>query len=299
MSRQGLELIKSFEGFRPRAERLDDGRWIIGHGHALSAREGAVVTPAEAELLLQYDLLPILKAIEIRVKRPLNPHQVDALASFGLSVGMERFLASSLLGKVDAGQLEDAALDLTVSDAPLAAPAPDFAARRRAAEGALFRQNPETQANLAALLAVPIGVLASEPKVAEEPSVPEPAEPGAQVSGAAMQEASPQEPPLFIEDPAARLGGQPVFMPEGFEVDRGRRFNWGDTGAFLGMGVIGVAAFGAAVLGLRLASTGAGSSGAGDDHTTLAAGVLVVVGVLCMGVSAYSLYRRWGRRGDD
>ncbi|MFN3537935.1 MAG: lysozyme, partial [Brevundimonas sp.] len=87
VSRRGLELIKSFEGFRPRAERLADGRWVVGHGHTLSAREGATVDATEAELLLQYDLLPILNAIAERVDLPLNPHQVDALASFGQALG--------------------------------------------------------------------------------------------------------------------------------------------------------------------------------------------------------------------
>ena len=57
VSREGVVLIKSFEGFRPRAERLADGRWVVGHGHTLSAREGATVDATEAELLLHYDLL--------------------------------------------------------------------------------------------------------------------------------------------------------------------------------------------------------------------------------------------------
>ena len=55
-------LIKSFEGFRPRAVQREDGGWVIGYGHTLSAREGATVSEAEAELLLQYDLIPVVKA---------------------------------------------------------------------------------------------------------------------------------------------------------------------------------------------------------------------------------------------
>ena len=55
VSREGVVLIKSFEGFRPRAVQREDGGWVIGYGHTLSAREGATVSEAEAELLLQYD----------------------------------------------------------------------------------------------------------------------------------------------------------------------------------------------------------------------------------------------------
>lgn len=63
MSRAGVILIKSFEGFRPRAVRGADGRWTIGYGHTRSAREGLTVSEADAELLLQYDLLPVVETL--------------------------------------------------------------------------------------------------------------------------------------------------------------------------------------------------------------------------------------------
>ncbi len=52
VSRAGIELIKRFEGYRPRAARLDDGRWTVGYGHLRSAREGAEPNPKE-EVVLQ------------------------------------------------------------------------------------------------------------------------------------------------------------------------------------------------------------------------------------------------------
>ena len=42
VSREGVVLLKSFEGFRARAERDGDG-WVIGYGHRKSAREGLTV----------------------------------------------------------------------------------------------------------------------------------------------------------------------------------------------------------------------------------------------------------------
>jgi hypothetical protein len=63
VSREGVLLIKSFEGFRPRAMQRSDGRWVIGYGHTQSAREGARVSEAEAELLMQYDLIPVVQAV--------------------------------------------------------------------------------------------------------------------------------------------------------------------------------------------------------------------------------------------
>ena len=86
ISREGIVLIKSFEGFRPRALQREDGGWIIGYGHTLSAREGASVSEADAELLLHYDLIPVARAVSEGVATPVNQHQFDALASFAFSL---------------------------------------------------------------------------------------------------------------------------------------------------------------------------------------------------------------------
>lgn len=153
VSREGVVLIKSFEGFRPRAVRDEDGRWVIGYGHTASAREGSTVGEADAELLLQYDLLPVVKALNERVSAPLNQHQFDALASFAISVGVERFLASDVLQRLNEGHAGEAA-DALIGW-PEATP-PDARLRRRAAERALFVADPATPIHLADLLSAPL-----------------------------------------------------------------------------------------------------------------------------------------------
>ncbi|QTC89807.1 lysozyme [Brevundimonas goettingensis] len=153
ISREGVILIKSFEGFRPRAIRRDDGQWVIGYGHTLSAREGAVVSEADAELLLQYDLIPVAKAVNEGVAAVLNQHQFDALASFAFSVGVDRFQSSDVLSRLNAGFAGEAA------DAMIGWPEPvvaETALRRRAAERALFVANPGSPVALADLLAAPL-----------------------------------------------------------------------------------------------------------------------------------------------
>ena len=50
VSREGLLLIKSFEGFRPRTVRRRDGVAVIGYGHTRSARPGATITEASPEM---------------------------------------------------------------------------------------------------------------------------------------------------------------------------------------------------------------------------------------------------------
>lgn len=146
-------LIKSFEGFRPRAVRGEDGRWVIGYGHTASARDGLTVGQQDAELLLQYDLLPVVKALNDGVTVPLNQHQFDALASFAVSVGVDRFLASDVLQRLNAGHEGQAA------DALIGWPedvTPDDRLRRRAAERALFVADPSVAVTLANLLAAPL-----------------------------------------------------------------------------------------------------------------------------------------------
>ena len=155
VSREGLLLIKSFEGFRPQAVRRRDGVLTIGYGHTRSARNGATITEAEAELLLQYDLMPVVDAINTRVSVPLNQHQFDALASFILSIGLKRFEGSDVLERLNAGATAKAAEAL--AGWPDRTPPPvDALYRRRSAERALFDAAPDRPAPLDLLLTAPV-----------------------------------------------------------------------------------------------------------------------------------------------
>jgi len=164
VSREGVVLIKSFEGFRPHAVRGEDGRWVIGYGHTASAREGLGVGEQDAELLLQYDLLPVVRALNERAPATLNQHQFDALASFAISVGVERFLASDVLQRLNEGQADRAAEALI--GWPEAA-SPESRLRRRAAERALFVADPASAVTLADLLAAPLPSPSTEPAQAQ------------------------------------------------------------------------------------------------------------------------------------
>ena len=78
ISPAGIELIKSFEGFREIAVRLPDGRWTIGYGHVRTAREGLTITPKDAEELLKHDLRPVEQALGSLIYAPLMQGQFDA-----------------------------------------------------------------------------------------------------------------------------------------------------------------------------------------------------------------------------
>ena len=142
----GVELIKSFEGFRARAARLPDGSWIVGFGHTASAREGLRVTRADAELVLRHhDLKPIEDMISERVLTPLTQNEFDALVSFAFNIGPKAFLESNVLALLNSGERLQAAEAMSawrkarVDDEVRVV---DALVRRRAAEKALFLEHP-------------------------------------------------------------------------------------------------------------------------------------------------------------
>ncbi|MEM0986453.1 MAG: glycoside hydrolase family protein [Pseudomonadota bacterium] len=145
-SRQGLDLIRSFEGFRARSTPIGEGRWVIGYGHTRSARKGLEVTAEDAlKILKHYDLPPIEAAIRQWVHAPLNQNQFDALASFAFNLGLDTFRTSDVLAHVNAGEPLMAATAMgawrqaMINGRTITV---DALVRRRAMERALFLESP-------------------------------------------------------------------------------------------------------------------------------------------------------------
>lgn len=332
ISRPGLMLIKSFEGFRPRAVQAEDGRWVVGYGHTASTREGAVVDEADAELLLQYDLLPITAALNDRIDGPINQHQFDALASFAISVGLKAFLASDVIRRFNAGQAKEAADALIGWPEP---ESPDAAPRRRSAERALFNARPDTAITVADLMIAPLpvaGDLSEEPAplpARTEAAPHQPASPASDARAAAVASLLGESAPVtstpvtttdvtpatddVAADPAPQWDAgstsppttdtasdqapavvedetptAPVMRHETMPA-KAKGFDWGYTGAFLIMGAIGFTACGAAAAAFRLASSRPSPS----NETLVIAGVLGLIGAVCVAAAAWNLYVRW------
>ena len=141
VSRAAIELIKKFEGYRHKAAQLPDGRWTIGYGHTLTARQGAEVSEADAEALLMYDLIAVAHAVNEHSYTPLVQNQFDALCCFAFNVGVDNFRRSSVLRRVNEGQLLQAACAMEMwrkADFEGERIVIDALVRRRAAEKTLF-----------------------------------------------------------------------------------------------------------------------------------------------------------------
>lgn len=141
VTRAAIDLIKAFEGYRRQAARLADGRWTIGYGHTLTAREGAEVSEKDAEALLTYDLIAIAHAVNDQTYTPLTQNQFDALCAFAFNIGLDKFRVCSVLRLINQGQLLQAACAMELwrkADFQGERILIDALVRRRAAEKALF-----------------------------------------------------------------------------------------------------------------------------------------------------------------
>ncbi|QEE11960.1 lysozyme [Bartonella krasnovii] len=111
ISREGLELIKQWEGLRLEAYRDLACIWTIGYGHTNNAgtplvKKGMRITKEEAEKILCEDLKQFEKTVEESVTVSLTDNQFAALVSFCYNVGTKAFCKSTLLKKLNQGDYE-------------------------------------------------------------------------------------------------------------------------------------------------------------------------------------------------
>jgi len=230
VSRAAIELIKRFEGYRRKAAQLSDGRWTIGYGHTLTAREGAEVSEADAEALLLYDLIGVAHVVDELTYADVTQNQFDALCAFAFGIGVEAFRGCDVLKRLNEGAFTQAAFAMELwrkaefEGEPIVI---DALVRRRAAEKLLFLTPPNGawRAVPAAVLkplldeaapdtaprGVPVQVVASlegeAVAVVREP--PQPVEPESPVRAAA-EAVTARLQALFAEPPET----PPVAAPE-------------------------------------------------------------------------------------
>lgn len=104
-SQVGVDLIKSFEGFRSQAYVCPAGVWTIGYGHTgPDVKPDSRLERQRAEILLRKDLVRFEDAVKRLVKIKLNQNQFDALVSFAYNLGAGALEESTLLKRLNAGE---------------------------------------------------------------------------------------------------------------------------------------------------------------------------------------------------
>lgn len=96
IAKNGIDLIKSFEGFRSVAYLCPANVLTIGYGHTKTVKIGQKITELQAEKLLLDDLATAENYVN-SLKLNINQNQFDALVSFVFNCGSGNFAKSTLL----------------------------------------------------------------------------------------------------------------------------------------------------------------------------------------------------------
>ena len=136
--RDGVELIRHFEGCRFDAYLCPAGVWTIGYGHTADVKEGDSIDQEAAEAFLIEDLEKFEQAVMRLVEVPLTQQQFDALVSWTFNLGAGNLAESTLLRKLNNYQYAEVPEQM-MRWVRAGGKVLDGLVRRRAAEAALFQ----------------------------------------------------------------------------------------------------------------------------------------------------------------
>ena len=144
VNERGLEIIRKSEGLRLKSYYLA-GQWLIGYGHAATARKDLIITHAEADALLLADTKEAEEAVRRLIAAPINENEFSALVSLAYNMGPASFAKTQVVKRLNAGDragAADAFRHLVAADINGQRVALDALKRRRVRERALFLKPP-------------------------------------------------------------------------------------------------------------------------------------------------------------
>ena len=110
---EAVAAIKQFEGFRTKAYRDSKGVWTVGYGFTKGVKPGTTISKQEAEQRLAEELKVfssgVKKAVRPEIWSKLSPKQQAALISLAYNIGTGRFRKSTLVRKLNRGDINGAA----------------------------------------------------------------------------------------------------------------------------------------------------------------------------------------------
>lgn len=139
ISRNGIELIKRFEGCKLTAYKCPAGKLTVGYGHTGDdVTEGLTISQEDANDLLFDDVLCFENGVNNLVKGlDLSQGMFDALVCFAYNVGLDNLKKSTLLKLLKDGKVLEASEEFVKwnkSNGKVL----DGLTKRRAAEADLF-----------------------------------------------------------------------------------------------------------------------------------------------------------------
>lgn len=103
-----VEFIKRWEGCRLAAYRCSAGVLTIGYGHTWAVKEDDVITQEQADTMLLGDVLKFSHEIAPLLKTDITEGQKIAVLSFVFNLGTTAFKNSTLLKKLNSGDIQGA-----------------------------------------------------------------------------------------------------------------------------------------------------------------------------------------------
>ena len=85
--KEGIDIIKRFEGCRLEAYKCPAGVWTIGYGHTKDVKQGDKITQAQAEAILRADLEKYESNVNKYGKYNWTQNEFDAMVSFAFNLG--------------------------------------------------------------------------------------------------------------------------------------------------------------------------------------------------------------------
>ena len=108
-----IDLIKQFEGFRPKAYQDSVGVWTIGYGttriNGQPVKAGMTITEDQALQLVQQEVNKLWSQIESITNVSLNDNQMNALVDFAYNLGFGSLKNSTLMRLVNQSKFDEAA----------------------------------------------------------------------------------------------------------------------------------------------------------------------------------------------
>lgn len=157
-SPRAYDHVRFEEGLRLKAYQDWAGVWTIGYGHTGTAKQGMTITKAQADALLAQDMATVEARLNACIHRPITQEQYDALVGFAFNVGIGGACSSTLVKKLNAGDVQGAALEFArwnkITDPKTGKKIPDpkgILQARRAREMALFLGGKVQEAAVAAV----------------------------------------------------------------------------------------------------------------------------------------------------
>jgi lysozyme len=114
IGKDGLSIIKHYEGLRLKAYLCPAGKLTVGYGHVILPGEKlSIITDKKAHELLASDVSWAEDCVFKSVKVPLLQNQFDALVSFIFNIGGGAFKSSTMLKMLNNNRLADASIQFS------------------------------------------------------------------------------------------------------------------------------------------------------------------------------------------